>query len=91
MRAVKSSYKAGERKDYYAAEVQLRKLVANLLREEILPQLEGTRDSIQELSPLVSKYPDEEREHYQGRVDSLLRWQKYSSHLLKRLTKFILR
>jgi DNA-binding transcriptional regulator GbsR (MarR family) len=39
-RAIKTHYLLGERKEHYVAELELRKLVAGFIREEIIPYLE---------------------------------------------------
>ena len=43
LKAVKSSYVPGKRKDHFLAETEFRRLFSNFIKDEILPHLEELR------------------------------------------------
>ena len=88
-RAVKPVYVPGERKDFFAAESEFRKLTAGFFKEEVYPQLENTAERLQILKPLLREVPAEQAEHYRNRIEKIERWQKNGLNLIGKVIKFI--
>jgi DNA-binding transcriptional regulator GbsR (MarR family) len=88
-RAVRTVYVPGERKDFYEAETEFRKLAAGFFREEVFPQLETAAAQVAQLRELLADASPEEKEHYRARVEKLDRWQKLGSGVLRNLLKLI--
>ncbi len=88
-RAVKPIYQAGDRKDYFTAETEFRKLAVGFFREEVFPHLEIAGERLQSIQTQLVEIPSEEREHYEGRLKKLEGWQKNSHSLVQKITKFI--
>lgn len=88
-KAVHPIYVPGERKEYYRAEAELRKLIAGYLREEIYPHLEQTRDRLEAMESMLPDEDTESAEHYRNRYQALKRWHAKSASWLKRMYQFI--
>ena len=88
-KAVHPIYVPGERKEYYRAEAELRKLIAGYLQEEIYPHLEETRDRLEAMESMLPDEDTESAEHYRNRYHALKRWHAKSASWLKRMYQFI--
>lgn len=88
-RAVRTVYVPGQRKDFFEAETEFRKLAAGFFREEVFPQLENTGERLARMRVLLKDAPPEEQRHYSSRLEKLDRWQKLGSGVLKNLLKVI--
>ena len=88
-RAVKIIYQAGDRKDYFTAETEFRKLTVGFFREEVFPHFESAAERLQSIQTQLDEFPSEEREHYQSRLKKLEGWQKNSHGLVEKIIKFI--
>ena len=51
--AVRLVYVAGDRRDHYAAETELKKLVAGFIREELQPRLDSGTERLSHLTSLL--------------------------------------
>jgi len=88
-KAVKAIYLPGDRKDYYVAEAEFRKLTAGFFKEEVFPHLENILDRMKTLKPMLKFVPPEHEGHYQRRLEKLERWHRLSSTLLPKVINFI--
>lgn len=79
----------GDRRDYFLAETQLRKLVAGFLREQVQPHLENGAERIEHLRKLVETLPDERRGFAAARVEQLANWRRRAERLLPVALKLI--
>lgn len=87
--AVKTVYISGERRDYYVAEMELRKLVSGLLKEKVQPHLEGGKERLAKIGARVEEAPDEVSEELQKRIEQLGKWQKRGERLMPLVLKLV--
>lgn len=81
--AVKQVYVAGDRRDHYAAETELKKLAAGFIREEIKSRLENGAGRLEQLKALSEQEEDPERgEFFRNRVEKLAQWHARSQSLM---------
>jgi DNA-binding transcriptional regulator GbsR (MarR family) len=74
--AAKSTYVSGERRDYYLAEVELRKLVTGFLTEQVRPHLINGAERVALLTELAARESTAaRREILAGRVRKLESWR----------------
>lgn len=88
-KAVKATYRPGERKDYYVAEAEFRKLTAGFFKEEVFPHLESVLERLQSLQTLLNDVPSENAGHFQSRIEKLERWHSLSFDLIPKVINFI--
>ncbi len=88
-RAVKAIYRAGDRKDYYTAEAEFRKLTVGFFREEVFPQLESAAERLQSIQSQLDDTPTEDQEYYKSRLIKLNSWLKHGHGLVGKIIKFI--
>jgi DNA-binding transcriptional regulator GbsR (MarR family) len=94
--AVKATYVAGDRRDYFVAETELRKLVSGFLRERIAPALEGGVERLDRLSAALDAVPaaarrSAEHEFLRQRAERLHAWQRMAREALPALVKMLIR
>ena len=84
LKAVKSTYVAGDRRDHYVAESEFRRLFSNFIKDEIMPHLDSAKERILRMEKLIDSgdVEVENAEFYQIRLDKLKRLTKASSRLL---------
>ena len=81
--AVKVVYVAGDRRDHYVAETELKKLVAGFIRGEVLPRLESGESRLEQLKEISQIVGDDEaKEFYRSRVGKLRQWHQRSTELM---------
>ena len=84
LKAVRTSYVAGERKDHYQAETEFRRLFSNFLKEEILPHMESASERIKRMETVLP--PDQsEDEFYKVRIEKLKKLTRAGGRLLPAL------
>ncbi len=88
LKAVRSMYVAGDRRDHYVAESEFRRLFSNFIKDEIMPHLESAKERILRMEKLIDSgdVEVENAEFYQIRIDKLKRLTKASSRLLPAMT-----
>ncbi len=89
IRAVKTTYMAGDRKDHFVAELRLRNLSAGFLRERIMPHLENGEERLNNLQQILDHSPPEKRKILKERMSYLFTWNKKARGLLPWVLKFI--
>ena len=81
--AVKTQYLAGQRKEYFVAEIRLRKLVAGFLKEQAEPHLEKGVERLRQLRELVAEASDEDSARRGKRRENILTgWHRQVGKLL---------
>jgi len=88
LKAIKSTYVAGDRRDHYVAESEFRRLFSNFIKDEIMPHLDSAKERILRMEKLIESGDAEieNAEFYQIRIDKLKRLTKASSRLLPAMT-----
>ena len=90
--AVRKTYVAGDRRDFFEPETELRHLVAGLLRDRIQPHLELGKIRLDRISKEVSEGTDmldDESDVLRARVAKLKSWRKQGAVLLPLLAKVL--
>jgi DNA-binding transcriptional regulator GbsR (MarR family) len=92
--AVKATYVAGDRRDHFVAETELRKLVSGFLRERIAPALEGGAERLDRLSTALGAESAAARrtaghEFLRHRAERLQAWQRMARESLPALVKML--
>ena len=80
--AIRTTYLAGDRRDYYVAEVGLRKIATGFLRERITPHLLDQDERITHLATLVRQTQAIHRPLLEERIQILQSWRKQARELL---------
>jgi HTH-type transcriptional regulator, glycine betaine synthesis regulator len=89
-RAVRTVYVPGERRDYYVAEEELRKVLTGFVQEEIRPHLESGRERLARMDDLAAQLADgEHKEMVEFRIKRLLRLHALFSRLLPAMMRFV--
>jgi DNA-binding transcriptional regulator GbsR (MarR family) len=85
LKAVRSSYVPGDRRDHYLAETEFRRLFSNFIKEEILPHMESAQDRITRMEDSLSDFNEGDDEFYKIRIEKLKRLSRAGSRLLPAL------
>ena len=74
--AAKSTYVSGERRDYFLAEIELKKLVTGFITEQIRPRLVNGAERVAVLTELAAKESTKtRRDILAGRIKKLESWR----------------
>jgi DNA-binding transcriptional regulator GbsR (MarR family) len=87
--AIKSVYVAGNRRDHYSAEMELRKLILGFLREKVTPHLDSGQQRLDRMDGLLRGVGRDQKTHYTSRVDALKRWEKSGRKLLPMVVRLL--
>jgi DNA-binding transcriptional regulator GbsR (MarR family) len=87
--AVNPVYVAGDRRDFYAAEAELRKIVAGFVNEQIRPHLNNGKARMARIEGLIDAEEPGRKEFIAERIDRLQGWQKRANALLPFALNFI--
>ena len=94
--AAVSVYVAGDRRDHFVAETQLKKLASGFIREELEPHLTSGEGRLERLSKSIGEVsanaePDDEGREafYRGQVDQLERWHAKARRALPFIARFL--
>ncbi len=85
-KAVRAVAVPGQRKDYFVAEIKLRRVIAGFVQEEIKPHMESGLERLARLEELAGALDDV---HLQQRVRRLARLHEISGQLLPLLMKLV--
>lgn len=81
--AVKAIYQAGDRRDHFTAEIELKRLAAGFIREQIHPRLTHGEERLQHLTQLSSTLAaNPEGEFQRERLAKLGRWSDRSREVI---------
>jgi DNA-binding transcriptional regulator GbsR (MarR family) len=87
--ALRAASPAG-RREYYAADLQLKKLVGGFLRSEVIPQLDRGAGAIADLRKSSLEIPEAHRQAFlQERLAKLENWQHRGRQVLGLLHRFL--
>lgn len=89
LKAIRTVYLPGDRRDYYVAETELRRLMANFLSEVIQPQIDSGIERLQRAEDLIQKLPPAEQDQYAQRINKLKQWNQRSGKVLPLISKWI--
>ena len=85
LKAIRTTYVKGDRKDHYVAETEFRRLFSNFIKEDILPHLDSAADRISSIEKQLNSNPDMNQEFYTTRIEKLKRLTKAGRKLLPAL------
>jgi len=79
-----------DRKTYFIADVELKKIVGGFIREEIRPHLKSGNQKLKALTEELDQIDDPEiKEFYEERIERLGRWSEKTNLVLPLLQKFL--
>jgi len=79
-----------DRKTYFIADVELKKIVGVFIREEIRPHLQSGKEKLQLLSKELDHIEDPVlKEFYEERIERLGRWAKKANLVLPLVQRFL--
>jgi DNA-binding transcriptional regulator GbsR (MarR family) len=81
--AVTPVYVAGDRRDHYEAQTELKKLVAGFVKGELEPHVESGAQRLERLNEQVAQDDSEHAEFYRSRVNKLDTWRARGAEMLK--------
>jgi DNA-binding transcriptional regulator GbsR (MarR family) len=87
--AVSPVYVAGDRRDFFTAEAELRRIVVGFAKEQIFPYLESGKDRMARVKSLLAEELPEQQEFIAERIERLQGWQKRAGALLPFALNFI--
>ena len=85
LKAIRTTYVKGDRKDHYVAETEFRRLFSNFIKEDILPHLDSAADRISSIEKQLNSNPNMNQEFYTTRIEKLKRLTKAGRRLLPAL------
>ncbi len=86
LKAVRTNYVPGDRRDHYLAESEFRRLFSTFIKDEILPHLESAKNRIAKMEKAANEVDPEQIEFINIRIEKLKKLTKTSSRLLPILT-----
>ncbi len=87
--AIRTVYIPGDRKDYYVAEMSLRKMASGFASEQIQPHVSSGKERVARIRELLDAYESGEKEELLEKIDLLENWQKRASKTLPFILKMI--
>ncbi len=87
--AVKVTFHPGDRREFFSAQTELRKLVVGLIKERIQPHLDSGNARIDLMLQSSRKLPASDRALLQGRVEILKNWRGKASKALPFIVRFL--
>jgi DNA-binding transcriptional regulator GbsR (MarR family) len=87
--AVKGTLHPGDRREFFSAQTELRKLVVGLIKEHIQPHLDDGDARIQMMLQSSKKLPAGERAVLMGRVEMLKNWRSKAHKVLPYVTRIL--
>jgi DNA-binding transcriptional regulator GbsR (MarR family) len=80
--AVKAVYVPGHRKDFFVAELEMKKLIFGLVREKVEPNLARSREQMGRIQAAFAALALEEQSVVATKIEKLYQWQKGGRDLL---------
>lgn len=87
--AVNPVYVAGDRRDFFTAEAELRKIVTGFVKEQVYPHLENGKERMVRIEGLLAEETLEQKEFIAERIERLQGWQKRAGALLPFALNFV--
>ena len=88
-KAVRSVFVPGDRKDYFIAETEFRKLIAGYMNEEVFPHLEMVKERLAQIEESIETDHNVETDHVKMRLDKLSHWMETGADSLKGIIQLI--
>ncbi len=85
LKAVRTSYVPGDRRDHYLAETEFRRLFSNFIKEQIMPHMVSAKQRIDRMEVALDEQNDEVDEFLKIRVEKLKKLTRAGSRLLPAL------
>ena len=85
LKAVRTSYVPGDRRDHYLAETEFRRLFSNFIKEEIMPHMDSAKERIEQMESSLPPLSKEAEEFYKIRIEKLKRLTRAGGRLLPAL------
>ena len=89
--AVKAVYSPGDRRDHFAADLELSKFATVFIKEELRPRVERALERIQHMESLLAEMPAEERQATSQRLVRLRHWLEKGERMLPWAQKFLVK
>jgi DNA-binding transcriptional regulator GbsR (MarR family) len=81
--AVKVAYRPGSRKDHFAPELSVERLVRGFVKDQVQPHLESAEERFAQAERSIAEEPDaERRRHAEQRLGTLRSWQRRAIKLI---------
>lgn len=88
--AVREAADQPERRTYYEAAIELKRLVGGFIREQIRPHLDSGKSKVSDLATAANQVDDpEQRQFLKDRVERLNHWMKTGGKVLPILQKLL--
>jgi len=87
--AVNPVYMAGDRRDFFTAEAELRKIMAGFVKEQVYPHLDNGKERMTRIENLLAEEIPEKKKFIAERIERLKGWQKRAGALLPFALNFI--
>jgi DNA-binding transcriptional regulator GbsR (MarR family) len=84
LKAIRSTYIAGDRRDHYLAETEFRRLFSSFIKDEIMPHLDSANDRISRMEESLTP-SDKNDDFYLVRLEKLKKLTKTGRRLLPAL------
>ncbi|MAL85798.1 MAG: hypothetical protein CMI23_05530 [Opitutae bacterium] len=85
LKAIRSTYVPGDRRDHYSAETEFKRLFSSFIKDEIMPHLESAKDRIHRMEKILQQNKNN-KDFHQIRLEKLKKLTKTGSRLLPALT-----
>ena len=89
--AVKAVYSPGDRRDHFAADLELSKFATVFIKEELRPRVQRALERIQHMESLLAEMPADERQATRQRLVRLKHWLDKGEKMLPWALKFLVK
>jgi HTH-type transcriptional regulator, glycine betaine synthesis regulator len=89
--AIKTVYSAGDRRDHFAADLELSKFATVFIKDELRPRVERALERLAYVETLLGKMPASERQVTKQRLDRLRHWIERGERMLPWALKFLVK
>ena len=89
--AVKSVYSPGDRRDHFAADLELSKFATVFIKDELRPRVERALERIEHMESLLAEMPADERHATRQRLVRLRHWLEKGDKMLPWALKFLVK
>ena len=87
--AVKAVYVPGDRRDYFAADLELSKFATAFIKEDLQPRLDRALQRIETMESLAEDMPAIDRAAAEERLEKLKHWLERGEKMLPWILKFL--
>lgn len=89
--AVKTVYTPGDRRDHYAADLELSKFATAFIKEELQPRLDRALERIETMETLASELEPSQQAGAAERLERLKHWLERGEKMLPWILKFLVK